>query len=318
MRSLNLIKRFSKAAVILLTALTFAGATATAQDLVASYADPVGTIIRYRAADGAEVSRIRQVYRTGAITNLPTRIGVVDNDYYYVVFGERYLARLRAIDGTIVWIVDAGKRVAYTTYFVRDITVAGGAIFVATGDPSGHITKYQTSNGAVNWSLPQAVHEGVLLHNPLKLAAVGTDSFYALLGSKYLAKFSQSNGALIWKTNISVTIWPTTWGVGDLTVSGAVGYTSNVDPSGTVRKFNLLTGGSLIWSVSRTYPVGLIRYLPTKLAAVGTDSLMVLFGDRYLGRLSPVSGTLLWTKDIGVPVYNTKYSATDIAAVPTP
>ena len=91
---------------------------------------------------------------------------------------------------------------------------------------------------------------------------------------------------------------------------------SNLDPNGTVRKYS--DSGTMVWSVSRTYQVGTIKYLPTKLAAVGPDTVMASFGDRYMARMKASDGQILWTKDIGLRSGLITYSATDIAAIASP
>ena len=186
--------------------LFFAGSQASAQEVVASYADgagntPIGSII-YRVADGSLVSRVQQVYRVGITLNLPAKIAVVDSSFCYVVFGNRYLARLRANDGTIVWVVDAGVTAGITTYWVTDIAVVGDNVFLSNQDPGGRIAKYRATDGALVWSVQRAVQVGVLRHLPLKLAAAGSDSFFALVGSKFLSKMRQSDGAVLWQKDI--------------------------------------------------------------------------------------------------------------------
>lgn len=304
------------AAVFPLMFTGIGGHQASAQEVVASYADNAGTIIRYRVSDGAQVSKVAQVYRVNGTTFLPTKIAVEDSSFYYVVFGNRFLARLRASDGAFSWIVDAGFTVGYTTYIVADIAVAGGSVFVSNQDPGGRISRYRASDGALLWSVQRAVQVGVLLHLPLKLAAVGGDSFFALLGSQFLCKLSQSNGAVIWQMSVPVTTYPITWGVADLTVGGGFEFMSNLDPQGTVRKFN--GQGSLVWQFSRLYRVGLFWYMPTKLAAAGSDPVMVLFGNNYLARMRTSDAEILWTKDIGLTVGSTTFFPSDIAAVATP
>jgi outer membrane protein assembly factor BamB len=289
----------------------------TAQEVVVAYADPVGSIIRYRVADGSEISRIQRVYRVGATTYLPTMIGVADASSYIVVFGERFLARVRVTDGALVWVVDAGVALGLTTYFVADIAVASGQIFLCNTDPGGRIAKYRAADGALIWSTQRAIQEGTLRHLPLRLAASGADSVLVVLGSKYLSKVRQSDGTALTQMSIPLTYLAITWGIGDL-ASGSTGIThvSNLDPTGTIRKFT--DGGALIWSVSQTYRVGLIRYLPTKLAAVGADPVMVLFGDRYLARMNATNGQILWTRDVGVTIGATTYSAKDLAGISSP
>ena len=312
-------KTIKKMSVAIVLVFLFSGATSwtLAQEVVAAYADPVGSIIRYRVTDGSQVARIQQVYRVGATTYLPTMIGVADASSYVVVFGERYLARVRATDGAIIWVVDAGFAIGITTYFVADIAVAGGHVLLCNTDPGGRIAKYRVADGALIWSVQSGVQEGALRYLPLRLAASGTDSFFVMLGSKYLSKMRQSDGAILARVSIPLIYLAIMWGVGDLTVgpSGFV-YVSNVDPNGTVRKF--IDGGALVWSVTQTYQVGLIRYLPTKLAAVGADSVMVLFGDRYLARMNATNGQILWTRDAGVAVGVTTYSAKDFAVISSP
>lgn len=295
--------------------LFFAGITRTsAQEVVTAYADPAGSIIRYRVADGSEIFRIQSVYKVGSTAYLPTKIGVADATSYIVVFGERFLARVRATDGAILWIRDAGLTVGITTYFVADIAVAGGYILLCNTDPAGRITRYRVSDGVLIWSIQSAVQEGALRHLPLRLAAGGTDSFYVTLGSTYLSKIRQSDGVVLTRVSIPLTYLAITWGVGDLTTSTTgLAYVSNLDPNGTVRKFT--DGGALVWSVTQTYRVGLLRHLPTKLAAVGADSVMVLFGDRYLARMNATNGQILWTIDAGVTVGATTYHAKDFAVI---
>lgn len=288
----------------------------SAQEVVASYADNAGSIIRYRISDGEQVSRIAQVYRVNGTTFLPTKIAVEDSAFYYVVFGNRYLARLRASDGSFSWVVDAGLTVGYTTYIVADIAAAGGSIFVSNQDPGGRISRFRATDGALLWSVPRAVQVGVLLHLPLKLAAAGGESFFAVLGSQFLCKLSQSNGAVIWQMSVPLTAYPITWGVADLTVGGGFEFISNLDPQGTTRKFN--GQGSPVGQFSLLYRIGLIWYVPTKLAAVGSDPVMALFGNRYLARMRTSDAQILWTRDIGLTVGNTTFFPSDIAAVATP
>jgi outer membrane protein assembly factor BamB len=303
--------------ILAISFLLIGGITKTpAQEVVAAYADPAGSIVRYRVADGSKVSSTQRVYRVGATTYLPTQIGVADATSYIVVFGERFLARVRATDGAIFWVVDAGYAVGITTYLVADIAVAGGHIFLCNTGPAGRISKYRVLDGARIWSVQSAIQEGMILHVPLRLAASGTDSFYVLLGSKYLSKLRQSDGAVLTRVSIPLTYLAITWGVGDLTASPTGFYVSNLDPNGTIRKFT--DGGALVWSVTQTYRVGLLRHLPTKLAAVGVDPVMVLFGDRYLARINATNGQILWTIDAGVTVGATTYLAKDLAVISSP
>jgi len=166
---------------IAITAFTFIGGVAnsnvSAQEVVASYADLNGSIIKYRVSDGAQVSRVQQVYRLYGTTYLPTRIAVEDSFSYYVVFGNRYLARLNASNGAILWLVDAGAQLAYSNYVVSDIAVAGGAVFVSNGDPGGRISKYRANDGVLIWSVKRAVQVGVLGSLPLRLAAPAATIF---------------------------------------------------------------------------------------------------------------------------------------------
>jgi outer membrane protein assembly factor BamB len=317
MKRLQFNLRLVAAMILSLVVINVAAVRASAQEVVASYADLNGTIIKYRVSDGAQVSRIQQVYRLYGVTYLPTRIAVEDNASDYVVFGNRYLARLNSSDGAILWLVDAGAKVAYTTYIVADIAVAGGAVFVSNNDPGGRISKYRASDGVLIWSVQRAVQVGSLGQLPLKLAAVGGDYFYAALGYQFLAKLSQRDGSIISQSAIPLTYFFDPFGVADLTAGGGFAYLANVDPRGTVRKFN--SAGSLVWQISSLYRVGLIWHMPTKLAVVGSDPIMALYGDRYLARLRATDGQVVWIRDISLPYGGYSYlSPTDIAAIGTP
>lgn len=291
-------------------------AQVAAQEVVASYADSVGTIVRYRVSDGSEVARTQQVYRVGATTYRINAIAVEDSVSYYVVFGNRYLARLRASDGAILWVIDAGTTIGSTTYAVADIAVAGGHVFLCNADPRGRVAKYRAADGALIWQVERAVQSGVLVHTPLRLAAVGNESIFALVGSQFLTRMNQSNGAVVFQVSIPLTSFLVTWGVRDLTVGSGFAYVTNFDPAGSLRKFAAVNGAF----VGVTYPshsVGSTRYLPTKLAASGSNAVMTMLGERYLARLS-TDGTVIWTKDIGVVSGNITHFPTDIAAVAIP
>src|SRR5437762_99866 len=123
--------RFLTAAATCLTLLVASGTLA--QEVVTSYADAVGSIIRRKVADGT---------------------------FYYVVFGNRYLAQLRPADGSLVWVVDASIMIAYVRYPVLDLAVAGGSVFVCTNDPAGRIMKYRTSDGVLLWTIQAGVQSG--------------------------------------------------------------------------------------------------------------------------------------------------------------
>ena len=315
MKKLQLLLRLVAVLSFFLVVIFFASPQTRAQEVVAVYPDGAGSIVKYRVSDGSEISRIQQLYRLGNTIYKPSKIAV-DSSAYYVVFGDRFLARLRASDGAILWVVDAGLSIGITTYFVADIAVAGGNVFLCNYDPGRRIAKFRVSDGALVWSIQYGIQEGWVRQLPVKLAAVGSDSFFALVGYKFLTKIRQSDGAVLFQVNIAVTSFLTTWNFGDLTVGGGFEYTSNLDPLGTVRKFD--DSGALVWQRSQLYRVGFFWYLPTKLAAVGSDPVMVLFGDRYLARMRAIDGQILWTKDIGLPTGYTPTVPTDIAAIGAP
>jgi len=289
---------------------------AVAQEVVASYADPAGTVIRFRASDGSEIARIQQVYKVGYSPFYPTRIALESPDFYYEIFGNRYLARVRASDGAIVWVVDASIMIAYVRYPVLDLAVAGGNVFVCTNDPAGRIMKYRASDGALLWTITAGVQSGYVLYTPIRVAAVGTD-VYVALGGMFLTRLSASNGAVIWRKSIPLTYSLTTWGVADITVSGGFIYVANVDPNGTLRKFNA-SDGTLIWTKNPTYLLNGVKYLPTLLAANGRDSVMTLFGFRYLSLRSAADASGAFTKDVGLRSGAIIYAPTDLAAIPSP
>jgi hypothetical protein len=121
----------------------------------------------------------------------------------------------------------------------------------------------------------------------------------------------------IFQASIPLTSFLTTWGVRDLTVGGAFAHVTNFDPAGSLRKFSTVDGRF----ISVTYPsysVFATRYLPTKLAAVGSQSVMTLFGERYLSQLNALSGQVVWIKDVGLTKGYTTYLPTDIAAIGAP
>jgi outer membrane protein assembly factor BamB len=316
MKKLRLRLRLVALTIVSLVVICFAGQQTSAQEVVASYADGVGTIIRYRISDGSEVSRIHQVYRVYATTYLPTKIAVEDSSFYYVVFGNRYLARLRASDGAILWVVDAGTTIGYTLYPVADLAVAGGNVFVTNNDFGGRIARYRATDGALIWSIQRKVQIGYLGYTPMKLAAAGNDSLFAMLGSRFLCKLSQRDGTVISQVDIPLTYSLVSWGVADLTVGGGFEFVSNQDPSGLFRKFN--ESGASVLQLSRIYRIGFLWYIPTKLAAVGSDPVMALLGDRYLARIRTSDGQVLWTKDISLPLGYMYISPQDIAAIGSP
>src|ERR1051326_7840664 len=126
------------------------------QDVVTSYTDAAGSIVGRNIADGSIVSRAQRVYQSGGVTFLPTRIAY-DSSFYYAIFGERYLAKLRLSDAAIVWVVDASVFLSPVRYLVHDLAVGGGTVFVCTKDPAGRITKYRGSDGAVLWTIQAGV-----------------------------------------------------------------------------------------------------------------------------------------------------------------
>ena len=312
-----------KTKVRLFVAVTFACffltvvSRASAQEVVASYADSVGSIVRYRVSDGSEVSRVQQVYRVGATVYRVNTIAVEDSTSYYVVFGNRYLARLRASDGAFVWVVDAGATNGFTTYPVADIAVAGGHVFLCNADPGGRVAKYRAADGALVWQVARAVQAGVLIHTPLKLAAAGNESLFALVGSQFLTRMSQSNGAVVFQVNIPLTSFLVTWGVRDLTVGGGLAHVTNFDPAGSLRRFSV-NNGAYAGVAFPSYSVNSTKYLPTKLAASGSNVVMTMLGERYLARLNAIDGGVVWTRDIGLVSGNTTHFPTDIAAIATP
>ena len=218
MKILQSVLRLVMVVFTCLIGISVAGPRSFAQEVVACYADNAGSIISYRISDGSEVSRIHQVYRVYGTTYLPTKIAVEDGSDY-VVFGNRFLARLQASDGTILWVVDAGTTIGYTTYIVADIAVAGGSVFVSNQDLGGRVARYRASDGTLIWSVQRAAQVGSLRYLPLKLAATGTDSFFALLGSQFLCKISQRDGAVVWQVPIPLIYYFDPWGVTDLTRS---------------------------------------------------------------------------------------------------
>lgn len=290
---------------------------ASAQEVVASYADGIGSIVRYRVSDGTEVSRVQQVYRVGATTYRVNLLAVEDNASYYVVFGNRYLARLRASDGGIIWVIDAGVPVAYVTYPVADIAVAGGSVFLCNADPRGRVAKYRAADGALVWQVERAVQVGVLVHAPLKLAAAGSESLFALVGGQFLTKMSQSNGTVLFQVNIPLNSFLVTWGVRDLTVSGGFAFVTNFDPIGSLRKFAAVNG-VFVWVAYPSLAVLAMRHLPTRMAAVGSNEVMTMLGERYLARVNAIDGKVAWSKDIALVTGTTSYFPTDIAAVAAP
>jgi outer membrane protein assembly factor BamB len=307
-------RRFLTAVVTCFTVLVVTDSRA--QEVVTSYADSVGSIVRRNIATGSIVSSTQRIYRVGYSNFYPTRIAY-DGTFYYVVFGNRYLAQLRPADGSIVWIIDASVMVAYVRYPVLDLAVAGGSIFVCTNDPAGRIMKYRAGDGALLWTIQAGVQSGYVIYTPIRLGAAGTDSFYVALGGMFLARLRQSDGGVVWRKSIPLTYALTTWGVADLTASGGGLYVANVDPNGTLRKFST-TDGALLWTKNPFYQLLSTKYLTRIIAGAGTDTVMVLFGYRYLGRLRASDATSVWTIDVGLTTGAITEAPTDMAAVPSP
>jgi PQQ-like domain len=311
--------RVAVANTILLSIVCVSSVAVYAQDVIASYTSNIqtGSIVRYRVADGALLASISRVYQLNGVTYLPTRVAAADTSSYFVVFGNRFLARLSATDGVLFWIIDTSVLVGSVRYPVNDVAVSGSSVFISTADPAGRIARYRATDGGLVWMVQRGIQAGYVINTPLRLAGVGTDWIYALLGSTFLSKIAQSDGRVAWQIDISLKSGFTTYGVGDIAVGGGYAYVSNIDPNGTVRKINLTTGAT-VWSLSRLYRVGIINYQATKMAVVGTNPVMLLFGDRYLFRLNALDGQMTFARDIGLSRGSTTDLASDIAAVGSP
>ena len=316
------------AIVLLLLSIPFclATITASAQEVVVAYNDDAGTIVRYRVLDGGEIARIHQVYRVGTNVFRPTAIAV-DASAYYVLFGSRYLARLRPSDAAIQWVIDAANQVPSapgTVWNVADIAAAGGSVFVVNYDPGRRIAKYRASDGLFQGAGNFGIQVGLFKQLPFKLAATDNGSFFSLMGFYFLNKMSQTDfvsltingdGHSIWVRNIPATTLYTTWEFADLTAGGGFEYVSYRDPLCTLRKYD--DSGMLVWEQTRLSRL-LLGSL-NKMAASGFDSIMIVFGDRTLARMRTLDGQIVWYKDVSLasPGY-LRWVPSDLAAIGAP
>lgn len=113
-----------------------------------TYTAPDGYIAKYKASDGTLVWRITSTYFVYSSTRIPRYI-TTDGTYLFIAYGARYLGKLQASDGRVLWIVDAGVILPNSnmSWGLNDITTDGNYIYTTSN--SGYITKHSALRGGI-------------------------------------------------------------------------------------------------------------------------------------------------------------------------